>query len=384
MFDFGRKKKTNQESISTNYLVSDLERIYEVHKNYDNSKDAYLKGENEIEIMINKILELKSSQIREQFLQNSDIIESFTHMNYVKDMVDSISLQKKSMEEISISSEDMSNAIEEIANYVQTSLVTTKEAVSISTTSIETINNSFEYINKSFKEINIVQNKMHSIVEHTKESVNYIKDMIKALREEIGTSEQVMSEAANSMDKMKRVLNYIDSTFENIAANVEEQSVTTQEITARLSEVNGQTKILNDVCMRTGQGIYDVSALAEKFRYTALPYFKDTKKEHFMKSVTVEHLLLKWKAYNVACGFVKIDENSIPDHTKCNMGKHLEQLKQANPSDSDIARNYEIHRQLHSLTINVVKAVNNGGSNKVDDYLKELDKITVQFIEILK
>lgn len=75
------------------------------------------------------------------------------------------------------------------------------------------------------------------------------------------------------MDKMGGVLNDMDSTFENIAANVEEQSATTQEITARLSEINDETKTLSDVCIRTGQGIYDISALAEKFRYTALPYF---------------------------------------------------------------------------------------------------------------
>lgn len=174
MFNKRKKEYSNQEKVFYSNLISELERVYEVNKNYTPPNNAYLEGDSEIEIMLNKIIELKSSHIREQFLQNGDI-----------------------------------------------------------------------------------------------------KDIIKALREEIGTSEQVMSEAANvfskgteyineaanSMDKVSGVLNNIDSTFENIAANVEEQSATTQEITARLSEVNGQTKILKDVCMRTGQSIYDVSAI---------------------------------------------------------------------------------------------------------------------------
>ena len=59
--------------------------------------------------MINKLLELKTSQVREQFLLNSDLIEFVTQMDYVKDMVDSISIQKESVDEVAASSEEMSH-----------------------------------------------------------------------------------------------------------------------------------------------------------------------------------------------------------------------------------------------------------------------------------
>lgn len=364
MHIFRKKRELTQEEIFQRNLVNELERIYEINKNYGLSGDAYIRGNNEVEIMINKILELKNSQIREQFLLNSEILEFVTQMTYVKDMVDHISIQKESVDEVAASSEEMSQAIEEIANHVQTSLSTTMEAVSISADSLETINESFIYINKSFEEINMVQNKMHNVVEHTKEidtvvniinqvaeqtnllalnasieaarsgdagrgfavvaneikkladntkkSTNYIKDMVKNLREEIGVSEQSITEAVHvfskgkehislavlSMDKMEGSLKGIGSAFESISANVEEQSATTQEVAARLSEINYQTHMLSDVCMRTGQGIFTISTMTENLRITALPYFKDFKGNQMLIPVAAEHLLWKWKAYN--------------------------------------------------------------------------------------
>ena len=98
------------------------------------------------------------------------------------------------------------------------------------------------------------------------------------------------------MDKMEVSLEGINSIFENITANVEEQSATTQEVTARLSEINHQTQILSDICMRTGQGIYTISTMAENLRNTALPYFKDFKGNQQLKPVAAEHLLWKMES----------------------------------------------------------------------------------------
>ncbi|QGQ45061.1 methyl-accepting chemotaxis protein [Metabacillus sediminilitoris] len=298
-----------------------------MNENYGISGNAYLPGNTELEKMINKVLELKNTQVREQFLLNSELIEFVTHMDYVKDMVDSIILQS-SVEEVAASSEEMSDTIEEIATYVQTSLNTTNEAVSISTGSIETINEAFKYINKSFDEIKIVQDKMQKVVdgtkeidtvvniinevaeqtnllslnasieaarsgeagrgfavvakeikklaENTKDSANFIRDMVRKLRE--GVSEESITEAVHvftkgkehinqavvSMDQMDDSLEGIGSVFESISANVEQQSATTEEVTARISEINYQTLALREVCMKTGQGIYTISTLAEK------------------------------------------------------------------------------------------------------------------------
>lgn len=449
MFNLKKEKEIcNKEEDWKNNLINELKRIYEINQNYNFDENGYLEGNSELEIMINKLLELKNSQVREQFLLNIDSLEFVTQMDYVKDMVDNISFQKKSMEEVWVSSEEMSSAIESVSEYVQSSLVTTEEAVSISKTSIKTINESFGYINKSFQEINEVQNKMGNVVEHTqeidtvvdiinqvaeqtnllalnasieaarageagkgfaivageikklahstKESVNYVRKMMKNLREDIDISEQAMVAAVNiftqgkeyineaviSMDKMGTALNGIQSNFENISSSVEEQSAVTQETATRLSEINNQTKILSEVCMKTGQGIYTVSSMVENLSKTSIPYFKDLNGIQSIKPVKAQHLLLKWKAYNAVCGFIKLSENDIQDHESCTLGKYLEYLKHTNSSE-DIEKRLETHKKVHQLTKMVIKAVNNGDKDNIDIYLKELDKVTIELIKTL-
>ena len=447
MFNFMKKRESDQVEGFTSQLIQELERIYEIHANFGISGEAYLPGNSELEKMINKILELKTSQVREQFLLNSDLIEFVTGMDHVKDMVDSISLQKKSVDEVAASSEEMSYSIEEISQYVQTTLNNTNEAVTNSTNTIGIINDSFQYINQSFEKIHIVQNKMHDVVEGTKEidslvniinevaeqtnllslnasieaarsgeagrgfavvaneikklaentkkSVNYIKDKVQNLRHEIGISEYAITEAVDvfskgkdhidqavvSMDKMEESLSDIRSVFENISANVEEQSATTQEVTARLTEINYQTGKLSEVCMQTGQDIYTISKMAENSRSTALPYFKDFKGNQMLIPVAAEHLLWKWKAYNAVCGFVQLDEHSIEDHTMCSLGKFM---GNSDPSHEAVVKLYEPHKKVHTLSKEIIRAVNSGNRSQIDSYLRELDDATTELTNGLK
>ncbi len=448
---FGLKKElyeNNNEEIWKNNLLNDLKKVYEINKNYGVSGNGYLEGNSELELMINKLLELKNFQVREQFLLNSDILEFITQMDYVKDMVDNIAIQKRSVEEVSVSSGEMSYAIEDVANYVQTSLSITGKTVSTSKISIKTINEAFIYISRSFQEISMVQNKMLSVVESTKqidalvniisqvaektnllalnasieaarageagkgfavvadeikkladnskESVNYVRKMVQNLREDIGNSEQAINEAVNvfssgkehineatiSMDKMGEDLNNIQSNFENISSNIEEQTAVTQETASRLKEINEQTKVLNEVCLKTGQGIYNLSSMIEELRKVAIPYFKDLNEEQAIKPIKAQHLLLKWKAYNAVCGFVKLDESDIQDHASCTLGKYLEYLKRTNPSQ-DLERRYEMHKRAHDLTKAIIHSVNYGEIEVINSYLAELDGIISDLIKSL-
>ena len=448
MFQIRKQKALYQEKATYEQnLIEELEKLYELNANFGASRaSAYLEGNTELEISINKILELKNTQVREQFLLNSELIEYVTNMTYIKDMVDHISTQRKSINNITSTSEDMSISSEEIANYVQDSFVKTKGAVDISKDALKKINHSFTYIDQSFHHMSMAQTKIQSVVkatkeidvvvniikevaektnllslnasieaarsgdsgrgfavvaneikklaQSTKESVSDINNMLNHLHAEIDQSNEKIIEAidvfssgkdhitaaVDSIGDIEESLGEMNSIFDHISANVEEQCAATQEVSARLNEINDHTRLLNDIILRTGQGIYSISTMAENLRVSALPYFKDFKGNDMFIPITAEHLLWKWKAYNAVCGFVKIDENSIQDHDQCTFGK----FSTNNNVPNDMKKLIEPHEQIHTIAKEIVRAVNMGERDHLNDYLKKLDLATDQFTEGLK
>lgn len=448
---FFKKKLSKENDIKKIHLIQELERLCSLNEIFqeENFKEKmYLDERGELEKSINKLLRLKNQQVRKQFLTNNNILEYITQMNYVKNMIDNIVNQKKYVEDIVSSGEQMSVATEKIAGYIQSSALKTNDAIKVSKNSLNVINNSFDYINKSFNEIILAKDKMEKVVQDTNEvdnittmineiaeqtnllalnasieaarageqgkgfavvaqeikklsdstktSVGFIREKIKSLREEVYTSEKVLNEAvavfsegkkqinssATSMDQMKTNLNEIGFIFENISASVEEQNALTQEMSAKINQLDAKTEDLKEHCIKTGQGIYDVSAMLEEARYLALPWYKDIHSKDSLGLNIVEHLIFRWKAYNVICGFVSLNEESIMKHNECNLGKHFESKKQNNPNDSDVLETYETHKKIHSLTRDLISEYNKGNKEKAELYLTELDDTTNSFLNM--
>ena len=451
MFNQTKKLEIVKNENYQKNLIERLNTLCTISDVYNQEKgdNGYLEASNELEEAINRLIKVKTNQVKALFLKNSEMIEYVTQMDYIKEMVDNIDTQRNSVQDVSSSSEQMSHAIEEVAIYVQDSLVTTNNTISMSTESLQTINKSFDYIYKSFDQITVVQNKMHTVVEetkeienivniindvaeqtnllslnasieaaragekgkgfavvadeikklaeNTKESANYIRKMVKKLRDEIGLSEDVIigavkifsegknsiDEATSSMSKMEVALKSIGDSFDGISANIEEQTATTQEISARLAEINNQTSSLYDSCMQTGHGIYDFSELAEDSRNIGRPLFKDFHGNDMFIGMISEHLLWKWKVYNVVCGFIKIEEKSINEYTECTLGKLLEHLKSSN-SNSPMIKLYEPHKNVHFYSKKIIRDVNNKDRSNIENDIKQLNANMAILLDGLK
>lgn len=235
----------------------------------------------------------------------------------------------------------------------------------------------------------VVANEIKKLADSTKESANYIKNLVKKLREEIGGSQDVIdgsvnhfsegknfiNQAVGSIDAIETSLKNIGEAFSGISSNIEEQNATTEEISSQLIEINRNTLQLYDLCTKTGQGVFNLSKLTEESRGLGRPWFKDFQGMDMVRPMIGEHLLWKWKVYNVLCNFTKADESSINEYTECTLGKMLENMKKTK-SDSPLLAIYEPHKNVHNLSKKIIRDYNSGRHSDIDKDLFELNKNT--------
>ena len=78
-----------------------------------------------------------------------------------------------------------------------------------------------------------------------------------------------------------------------------------------------------------------------------------------------------------------IDEHSIEDHTMCTLGKiNIGDI--LDPSHEMVLKLYEPHKKVHTLSKEIIRAVNSGNRSNIDSYLRELNDATRELINGLK
>jgi pyruvate/2-oxoacid:ferredoxin oxidoreductase beta subunit len=110
-------------------------------------------------------MELKTMQLRELFMDNCRIIDDFTKMKYIKDMVDNINNQRVQMKEMKCAINQMSLSMKKNNDKVQSSLSKTRTVIDKSNESIQSIENTFRHIQDAQTEISSLKEGLQRVVQ---------------------------------------------------------------------------------------------------------------------------------------------------------------------------------------------------------------------------
>ena len=238
----------------------------------------------------------------------------------------------------------------------------------------------------------VVADEVRKLAEHTKVSVQQVQNNIVELQEAIDTSVVQMNTTVSQLDSgqalVKETLNNIYDIGESIqgvndivagvAANTQEQAAVTETFTGGIVEVSSEVDSLVRNCEDTGLGIYEVSKELDKIRIELISNNKGLKDENKIDIYKTDHLLWRWRVYNMLLGYDAVDIEAIGDYKGCHLGKwyygiDCENLRRI-PEFKDME---EPHKELHKVAKDAVAAYNRGDIKSAEAGLERMDECSI-------
>ncbi|WLR52689.1 methyl-accepting chemotaxis protein [Bacillus tianshenii] len=245
----------------------------------------------------------------------------------------------------------------------------------------------------------VVAEEVRKLADNTKSSISDISNDIKELSSIStdmsvlidNTSEKMHESTKNTetlsirLDKLNTSLQAVGERFESISAITEQQTASMDEITQRNKSIAEATKEGLEISRETGQAVYDLSKIIDKHRIDSISTNMKMSQEDLIELAITDHILWRWKIYNLILGFDSMKESEVASHEQCRFGNwYYGKAKQVYSSEPAYQKVEEPHRKLHALAKEAVAAVNQNNLPKANDLLHEIEEISQIVIKYLR
>lgn len=266
-------------------------------------------------------------------------------------------------------------------------------------TSLLSLNASIEAARagESGKGFSVVANEIKKLAEYTKTSVETISENILELsdstQETLGCTNSTIEDLNFGINKMESIPKYmnniidsikeIDEEFCNIATISEEQSATTNTMADKLTKIAEFQINLDNMCKDVADKINKTSEFSNNIRVNQINNTNLTLAEK-LDTYIVDHLLWRWKIYNMILGLENINENNASNYKECALGKWYYNESDPNIINSPSFKKLEnIHIDLHKEASNAVICYNQKNITGCYNHLNNMTSISSKIIHII-
>ncbi|MDD3172752.1 MAG: methyl-accepting chemotaxis protein [Herbinix sp.] len=387
---------------------------------------------------------------KELLKSTNELLQFMTSLDYVKKMIEDAGQQTELVETVAASSEELSASTEDISNYVQESNKTISDTMIETGNSLSKIDHTFETIENNMNqillakntmdEVNLETGKINDIVnvikgianqtnllalnasieaarsgEHGKgfavvadeikklshnvtKEVDLIQEMVNRLNSKITDASMeihnvinsfqsckiLIDDATSGIKDIKGAMNSVGDSFSEISANIQEQTAATEEMSSSLMVINEKSAGLKKEAGRTGQAYYDISQRIDHMRMNAVSKSNSIDSATMIELTITDHLMWKWKVYNMLLGYNQINIDTVGDHIDCRLGKWLKTLDSSNEKVTEILTKMEApHCKTHESARDAVSAYNNNDIRKAEQCIKDIEEHSLTVVECL-
>lgn len=244
----------------------------------------------------------------------------------------------------------------------------------------------------------VVADEVRKLAEHTKDSVTDVQKNITELQQNIDASVNKISNTSKQLDSGKQLVDsalesikLINSSIENVndtiiqvASNTEEQTAVTQTVTAGIIEISSQSDYLDDTCQITGKAIYNLSKEIDSIRMKMVKDRFCMTDADMVDIYKTDHLLWRWRVYNMLLGHEKVDINVVGDYKACRLGKWYYGISCDNYRKEKVFAELEKpHIELHEIAKGAVIAYERNDIKSAELALEKMDLCSQKVFGIL-
>lgn len=230
---------------------------------------------------------------------------------------------------------------------------------------------------------------LSDVTENVHHLKSYSNEVAISIEETTTIISQATVEAKNSLPLLNAIVNAIEEInldVANTAAISEQQAASIDEVASRMV---GITNLQNDIRLlgdSTSASIYELSQEIDSFR---LQVVKENNVQlssiALLQLSKADHILWKWKIYNMFLGLEKIHPKDVAAHTECRLGKWYtnpktyEQLGHL-PEFIELDTN---HEAVHIYAQKAAEHFQIGQISKAEDDLRQIEQSSSIVLSLL-
>lgn len=244
----------------------------------------------------------------------------------------------------------------------------------------------------------VVANEVRKLAEHTKEQTLQISANMESLQEVSNLVTRQMSDtgkliersvagarvADEAINKIVLAMQNINQSTSQIAAMSEEQTSAVDEIAQRNSVIFELSNSSQEIAKQTAKVIFDLSKQMEEYRNTFFETNIRLSAKDVIKVAKTDHLLWKWKVYNMLLGLEALDPAQIASHESCRLGKwyysHLPSKVKSKPAFQQLEKP---HKDVHQYAKQAAECYEKGdlsGAQEAFGLLQDSSEIVVTLL----
>lgn len=238
----------------------------------------------------------------------------------------------------------------------------------------------------------LAEGTVHSL-KRVNENVTNLKEFSKEVSTSIQSTASVVKTAAEDAKNSLPLLNEIVETISEIRQDVnstaaisEEQSATMDAMSGDAQHISVMADDIGQLGNETGKAIYQLNVQMDAFRQLVIqrnPVTLTTKALLLLSRT--DHLLWKWRIYNMFLGLENIDPSSVSSHKDCRMGKwYYNPLTQERfRGNHSFNKLEEYHQHVHELAREAATYFNKNQMDEAEESLKKLNQASNSVVAII-